>query len=112
MNVSAILSCDGLGGCGASQLLSARLAGAKHSVLHLVVVLLVLSQVQKVAYLFHVGLDYDCRVVEVSLLLLGLLRQNVTVISVLSFQLSCSGQLEAFLRAGICLNFWHFLFVV
>ena len=98
--------------CVASQLLSALLVVAKHSVLHLFCGLWCLSEVQKVAYLFHVGLDDDSRMVEVSLLLLRLLRENVTVISVLSFQLSCSGELEAFLRAGICLNFWHFLFVV
>ena len=82
---------------------------AKHSVLQLFVCLFGLSQVQKVTYLFLVGFHHDSGVVEVSLLLLSLLRQNVAVISMLSFDLTCSGQLEAFLSAGICLNFWHFL---
>ena len=47
--------------------------------------------------------------VKISLLLLGLLGEDVAVVSVMSLDLTRSGQRESLLGAGICLNFWHFL---
>lgn len=47
--------------------------------------------------------------VEVALLLLGFLCQDVTVVSVMSFDLTRSGESETLLCAGISLYFWHFL---
>ena len=44
---------------------------------------------------------------EVTLLLLGFLRENVAVISVLSLDLTRSGKGEPFFGTGISLNFWH-----
>ena len=48
---------------------------------------------------------------EVALLLLGLLRQDVTVISVVALNLTRSGEYEALLGTGISLYFWHFFVV-
>ena len=52
----------------------------------------------------------QARVAKVTLLLLGLLRENVTVESVLSLDLTGSGERETLLSAGISLYFRH-LFV-
>jgi len=52
----------------------------------------------------------QARVAKVTLLLLGLLRENVTVESVLSLDLTGSGERETLLCAGISLYFRH-LFV-
>ena len=46
---------------------------------------------------------------EVSLLLLGLLGQDVTLVSMFSFNLPCSGKGEPFFGTGISFNFWHFV---
>ena len=46
---------------------------------------------------------------QISLLLLGLLCQNVAVISVMTLDLACTGETESLLGTGICLYFWHFL---
>jgi len=48
-------------------------------------------------------------VLKVALLLFGLLGQNVTVISVVSFDLTRSGKVKPFFGTGISLYFWHFL---
>ena len=45
--------------------------------------------------------------VEVTLLLLGLLGQDVTVISVVTLDLTCSGECETLLGTGISLYFRH-----
>ena len=68
-----------------------------------------LAEAEEFAYLTYVGAVYDGYVVQVALLLLGLLRQNVTVVSVTSFDLTRSGEHETLLCAGISLYFWHFL---
>jgi len=52
----------------------------------------------------------QARVAKVTLLLLGLLRENVTVESVLSLDFTGSGERETLLCAGISLYFRH-LFV-
>ena len=51
--------------------------------------------------------DADAR--QVSLLLLGLLGQDVTLVSMFSFNLPCSGKGEPFFGTGISFNFWHFV---
>ena len=71
--------------------------------------LMKLTEAEQFAYLLHIGAIHDGIVYQVSLLLLRLLRQNVTVISMLSFNLTCSGKSESFFSTGISLNFWHFL---
>ena len=59
-----------------------------------------------------VGAVHDSNVVEVAFLLFGLLGQDVTVVSVTSFDLTRSGERETLLGAGISLYFWHFLLFV
>ena len=50
---------------------------------------------------------------QVSLLLLCLLSQNVTVVSVMTLDFTCSGEAETLLGSGVCLYFWHcFLFLI
>jgi hypothetical protein len=44
---------------------------------------------------------------QVALLLLGLLGQNVAVVSVISLNLTRTGERESLLGAGLCLYFWH-----
>ena len=46
--------------------------------------------------------------VEISLLLFGLLRQNVTFIRMFPLDFSCSGKGKPFFGTGISLHFWHF----
>jgi len=69
----------------------------------------ILTQTKQLAYLTAVCAVNDGHVVEVALLLLRLLRENVTVVSVASFDLTRSGEHETLLCAGISLYFWHFL---
>ena len=45
---------------------------------------------------------------KITFLLGGLLGQNVTFVSMLSFDLSGAGELEAFLCSGVGLHFWHY----
>lgn len=45
---------------------------------------------------------------EISLLLFGLLRQNVTFIRMFPLDFSCSGKGEPLFGTGISLHFWHF----
>ena len=45
---------------------------------------------------------------QISLLLLCLLSQNVTVISVMTLDLTCTGKAESLLCTGVSLYFWHF----
>ena len=59
--------------------------------------------------MFDVGLVHKSEVVKISLLFLGLLCQDVAVVSMLSFQLTCSGKGEPFFGTGISFYFWHFL---
>jgi hypothetical protein len=48
-------------------------------------------------------------VYQVALLLLGLLGQDVAVVSVVTLYLACSGEYETLLSTGIGLYFWHFV---
>jgi len=45
---------------------------------------------------------------EISLLLFGLLRQNVTFIRMFPLDFSCSGKGKPLFGTGISLHFWHF----
>ena len=45
---------------------------------------------------------------EVTFLLLGLLGQDVTLVSVFSLNFPGASERESLLGARICLNFWHF----
>ena len=67
-----------------------------------------LAETQQVANLLHVGLVNDRVALQIALLLLGLLRQDVAVVSVMSLNLTCSGEGKSFLCTGVCLYFWHF----
>lgn len=57
----------------------------------------------------NVRLINDGYVVKVALLLFRFLGQNVTVVSMTSFDLTCSSENETLLGTGISLYFWHFL---
>lgn len=57
----------------------------------------------------YVGAVNDGYVVKVELLLLCLLGEDVTVVSVTSFNLTCSSERETLLCTRISLYFWHFL---
>ena len=68
-----------------------------------------LTEAEEFAYLTLVRAVNEGNVVEVSLLLFRFLRQNVRVVSVMSLDLTCSGELETLFCAGVRLYFWHFL---
>jgi hypothetical protein len=48
------------------------------------------------------------RLRQISLLLFGLLRQNVTLVRMLPLDFPCSGKGEPLFGTGISLHFWHF----
>lgn len=60
--------------------------------------------------MFNICLVENSNVVEVALLFLSLLRQNVTVISVTTLNLTRSGKGEPLFGTGISLYFWHFCY--
>ena len=66
-----------------------------------------LTQTQEVTYLLHVLSHNNCAVIQVSLLLLGLLCQDVAVVCVMTLYLACTGECESLLSTGISLYFWH-----
>lgn len=45
---------------------------------------------------------------KISLLLFGLLRQDVTFVRMFPFDFSCSGKGKPLFGTGISLHFWHF----
>ena len=59
----------------------------------------------------EVALVHHAHVSEVSLTLLALLSQDVTLVSMFSFNLPCSGKVESFFGTGISFNFWHFVVI-
>ena len=67
---------------------------------------------EKKADRVEVSLVHDSNVSKVSLCFLGLLSQDVTLVSMFSFNLSCSGKGKSFFGTGISLNFWHFFVVI
>lgn len=68
-----------------------------------------LAHAKQFAYLLHVRIVNEANVYEVTLLLLSLLRENVTVESVLSLDLTGSGERETLLSTRISLYFRHLL---
>ena len=70
-----------------------------------------LTEAEQVANLLHIRTIHQGLVYQVAFLLLCFLSQNVTVVSVMSFDLTGSGETESLLCAGICLYFWHFFVV-
>ena len=60
-------------------------------------------------YALFVYFGDESKVVEVALLLFGLLSKNVAVVSVFSFDFSCSGKSESFFGTGISFNLRHFV---
>ena len=55
-----------------------------------------------------VGSRNGARIAQVTLLLSRLFGQDVTVISVLTLDLTCAGEGESLLRRGISFHFGHF----
>ena len=66
---------------------------------------------QELTHDVQVGLVHDAHLTQVTFTLLALLGQDVTLVSMSSFNLSGAGKGEPFLRSGIRLNFWHFVLV-
>ena len=66
------------------------------------------AQAEELADVLEVRAVEDGELGEVALLLLGLLRQDVAVESVLSLDLPCSGKSESFFGTGISFNLRHF----
>ena len=67
-----------------------------------------LAKEEEFADLLAVGGDDEVSVLQVALLLLGFLCQDVAVISVVTLNLTRSGEHKTLLGAGISLYFWHF----
>ena len=66
-----------------------------------------LTHAEEFANLLHVRAVNEGHMVKVALLLLGLLGQNVTVKSMLSFDFTRSGKSESFFGTGVRLDLWH-----
>ena len=62
---------------------------------------------KELLYTAFVHLREDGEMVEVPFLLLGLLREDVAVVSVLPLDLSRSGKREALFGTGVGLKFCH-----
>ena len=71
-----------------------------------------LTQTKQVAHLLEVAAVDDCLMHQITFLLLCLLCKNVAVVSVMSLDLTCSGETESLLCTGVSLYFWHFFFFV
>ncbi len=66
-----------------------------------------LTQAKQFTNLLEVAVIDQRLVNQVTLLFLCLLCENVTVVSMMSFNLTSAGEAEALLCSGICLYFWH-----
>ena len=62
---------------------------------------------KELLYTAFVNLGKDGEMVEIPLLLLGLLRENVAVVSVLSLDFSRSGKRETLFGTGVGLKLCH-----
>jgi hypothetical protein len=71
-----------------------------------------LTECETFANLLTISLYDNRAVVEISLLLLSLLCQDVTVISVVTLNLSCSSKDKALFGSAFGFNFWHFFIVL
>jgi hypothetical protein len=67
-----------------------------------------LAEQQHFAQTTHVGLIDHSYVRQVTLLLFGLFRQDVTLVSVFTLNFTRSGKSESFFSTGISLYLWHF----
>ena len=67
-----------------------------------------LTEEEEFAHLTAIGCYNQISVLQVTLLFLLLLGQDVTVISVMTLDLTRSGEHKALLSTGIRLYFWHF----
>lgn len=68
-----------------------------------------LTHAEELAYFLLVDLSDEASLAEIALLLLGLLRQDVTVEGVLTLNLTGSGECETLLSTRISLYFRHFV---
>lgn len=82
---------------------------AKHSVNEIVYLLAAcrLTKIKQLAHLLHVSAVNKRYMNKVPFLLLSLLCEDVTVVSMISFHFSCSGKRESLFGTGVSLNFWH-----
>ena len=67
-----------------------------------------LTQAKQVTNLLEVAAIYDSRMNQITFLLLGLLGENVAVVSMMSLDLTSSGETESLLGTGVSFYFWHF----
>jgi hypothetical protein len=67
-----------------------------------------LTQAKQVTHLLEVAAIDDSLMNQITFLLLCLLGENVAVVSVMSLDLTSSGETESLLGTGVCFNFWHF----
>lgn len=67
-----------------------------------------LTHAKELAYFLFVNLGNEASLTEITLLLLSLLRQDVTVEGVLTLDLTGSGERETLLCTRISLYFRHF----
>lgn len=63
--------------------------------------------IQHILHRLHVGRVNDCRVSQITFTLLAFFSQNVTLVSVLTFNLARSGERKPFLCSRFGLYFWH-----
>ena len=68
-----------------------------------------LAHAEQFAYLLNVNVGHETNLAEVTFLLLRLLRENVAVESVLSLDLTRSGEGKTLLCTGISLYLRHFV---
>ncbi len=67
-----------------------------------------LTETQQVTNLLCICWINNSLMYQITLLLLGFLCQDVAVVSVMSLDLTCTGETKSLLCTGICLLFWHF----
>ena len=70
-----------------------------------------LTQTEQITNLLQVGAVDDCLMNQITFLFLCLLCQNVAVVSMMSFDLTSTGEAESLLRTGIRFYFWHFFVI-
>lgn len=70
-----------------------------------------LAKAEEFLYFAYVHLVHSSEVGEVTLLLLRLLREDVTLEGMFALDLPRASERETLLSAGVCLQLRHFLFV-
>ena len=66
-----------------------------------------LAEAEQIAYLLEIRLVNESLVNQITFLFLCFLSQDVTVVSMMSLDLTCTGETESLLRTGIRFYFWH-----